>query len=30
MTKHEMSQVVPPVMAEHIGRQIIEHVRRTA
>lgn len=30
MTKHEMSQVVPPVMAEHIGKQIIEHVRRTA
>lgn len=30
MTKHEMSQVVPPVMAEHIGRQIIDHLRRTA
>lgn len=26
MTKHEMSQVVPPVMAEHIGRQLFAHV----
>lgn len=26
MTKHEMSQVVPPVMAEHIGRQIMDHL----
>lgn len=26
MTKHEMSQVVPPVMAEHIGRQLLAHV----
>lgn len=30
MTKHEMSQVVPPVMAEHLGRQILEHVRSAA
>lgn len=26
MTKHEMSQVVPPVMAEHIGRQLLAYV----
>lgn len=26
MTKHEMSQVVPPIMAEHIGKQLIAHL----
>lgn len=26
MTKHEMSQVVPPVMAEHIGRQLLTYL----
>lgn len=26
MNKHEMSQVVPPVMAEHVGRQLVAHI----
>ena len=26
MTKHEMSQVVPPVMTEFIGRQLLSHI----
>lgn len=30
MTKHEMSQVVPPVMAEHIGRQLLTHLEGTS
>lgn len=30
MTKHEMSQVVPPVMAEHIGRQLLAHIESSS
>ena len=28
MTKHELSQSIPPVFTEHVGRQLIEHLER--
>lgn len=30
MTNREMAEAIPPAYAEHIGRQLIEHIGRTA
>lgn len=28
MTKHELSQSIPPVFTEHVGRQLLDHLAK--
>lgn len=30
MTKHELSQSIPPIFTEHVGRQLIDHITNPA